>query len=303
MAWMDHQEQMQDATGEKAQNKGYVKIKLPGCEDFVPISKFQYNRIYKDSLGPRLLIIVDECAELLMPTGVKTQAGKEEDALKQEIVGLMQSITQLGRSAGIHMIICTQRNDADLYENEELFVIRDHSKKKILWKELQIGDKFECGSICTAIGEWNNKVCYTLYSKDDKNNSITKITASETHLFNVTILDKDDNKINEIYDCSDSKLIRENINEFDNSWICVKDLKDALNKGYKVILHTKDNETILYNIELFKNGELQKTRCIQTNNGYYDIRNFRSHNSVIPGIIQNNPLGIRTKVSVKRKTE
>lgn len=39
--------------------------------------------------------MLDECSELIEPTGVKTQEGKEEDALKQEIVGLIKSITQL----------------------------------------------------------------------------------------------------------------------------------------------------------------------------------------------------------------
>lgn len=91
-----------------------LEVKLPGCSEFVPLGKDQYNRIYSDDLGPRLLIVCDEAAELLEPGGVKTTEGKEEDALKQEIVGLMKSITQLGRSSGIHMVICTQRNDSSI---------------------------------------------------------------------------------------------------------------------------------------------------------------------------------------------
>ena len=58
--------------------------------------------------------LIDECAELLEAGGVKTTEGKEEDALKAEIVGLMKSITQLGRSSGIHMVLATQRNDASI---------------------------------------------------------------------------------------------------------------------------------------------------------------------------------------------
>lgn len=91
-----------------------IQVKLPGCQEFVPLGRAQYNRIYLDDIGPRLLIIADECAELLEPSGVKTTEGKEEDALKQEIVGLMKSITQLGRSSGIHMVLATQRNDASI---------------------------------------------------------------------------------------------------------------------------------------------------------------------------------------------
>lgn len=103
-----------------SENKEYqhkqlgLEIKMPGSDEFVPLGKWQYHRIYKDDIGPRLLCVLDECAELIVPGGIKTQEGKEEDALKQEIVGLIQSITQLGRSSGMHIIIATQRNDAGI---------------------------------------------------------------------------------------------------------------------------------------------------------------------------------------------
>ena len=63
---------------------------------------------------PRLLIVVDEIAELTQKGGIKTTEGKAEDALKDEIISNIQSITQLGRSSGIHCILCTQRNDASV---------------------------------------------------------------------------------------------------------------------------------------------------------------------------------------------
>lgn len=91
-----------------------LEIKLPGCDEFVPFSKFQYKRVYLDDLGGRLLLIFDEVAELAEPTGLKTTEGKEEDAMKNELMGLINSITRLGRSAGIHCMLCTQRNDASL---------------------------------------------------------------------------------------------------------------------------------------------------------------------------------------------
>ena len=91
-----------------------LEVKLPGMDEFAPLGKDQYNRIYLDEIGPRLLIISDECAELLETSGVKTTEAKEEDAMKTEIVGLMKSITQLGRSSGMHMMLCTQRNDCSI---------------------------------------------------------------------------------------------------------------------------------------------------------------------------------------------
>ena len=36
-----------------------LEVKLPGCDEFVPLGKAQYNRIYLDDIGPRLLIVAD----------------------------------------------------------------------------------------------------------------------------------------------------------------------------------------------------------------------------------------------------
>ena len=115
MSWFDHQETPQKS-GKVVETKDLktIEILMPGGTEFVPLSKYQVKRVYADDLGGALLIIVDEVAELLLPSGIKTEAGKEEDAMKQECVNLIQSITQLGRAAGIHMVLCTQRNDAKI---------------------------------------------------------------------------------------------------------------------------------------------------------------------------------------------
>lgn len=116
MGWLDHQETPQaEAKAEK--NKSLLpvlEVKLPGGSDFIKINKNVIKRVYDDDLGGPLLIIIDEAAELLMRTKVKSEEGKEEDALKSEIESMIQSITQLGRSAGIHCLICTQRNDSSI---------------------------------------------------------------------------------------------------------------------------------------------------------------------------------------------
>lgn len=110
MSWFDHQD-----SGSAAKSKVQVKIpELDICldgENWIPINKHSVDKCYTDSM-PRLLIVVDEIAELTGKSGIKTTEGKAEDALKDEILSNIQSITQLGRSAGIHMILCTQRNDA-----------------------------------------------------------------------------------------------------------------------------------------------------------------------------------------------
>lgn len=116
MGWLDHQEQAAAMSGPEKKGNGprIVNVKLPGGSDFIQINKNVVKRVYEDDLGGPLLIIVDEAAELLMKTKVKSEEGKEEDALKSEIESIIQSITQLGRSAGIHCLVCTQRNDSSI---------------------------------------------------------------------------------------------------------------------------------------------------------------------------------------------
>jgi DNA segregation ATPase FtsK/SpoIIIE-like protein len=110
MSWFDHQDK-----GSASKQK--IEVKMPELEvcidgeNWIPVNKNSVDKCYTDSM-PRLLIVVDEIAELTQKSGIKTTEGKAEDALKDEIMSNIQSITQLGRSAGIHMILCTQRNDA-----------------------------------------------------------------------------------------------------------------------------------------------------------------------------------------------
>lgn len=114
MGWLDHQEKHEKGGSSiKEVEQDRIEVLLPGCSEYVRINQHQIHRVHLDE-QPRLMIIIDEMAELLMPTGVKTEAGKEEDQMKQECVGLIQSLTQLGRSAGIHVVCTTQRNDTKI---------------------------------------------------------------------------------------------------------------------------------------------------------------------------------------------
>ena len=287
----DKQKDLRDEVPEQPKKKPLgLEIKMPGSDKFVPIGRSQYKRIYADDIGPRLICIIDEVAELIEPTGIKTTEGREEDALKQEIVSLVKSITQLGRSSGMHIVLSTQRNDAPIFYNQELNVIKKGISRTIKWSDLRVGDIFEDGSKCVKIGEWLEEPCYELYNKDGG-----RIIASETHLFKVKIIEN--NKI--VNDCYKySKIIRGRNNETDESWICVKDIFDAYINGLKIYL---DNGSLLDHIQLYQNGKPQKVRCIETDTGHYRINGFLNHNSIIPGVIQNNPLAINTKLRVRRK--
>ena len=97
-------------------SRNILYVHMPNSPEgiFTPVGFDQIKIKYEDEVGARLFIIVDEVAELLQQSGLKSEAGKAEDAIKQEIQMLIQSITQLGRSAGINMVLATQRNDTSI---------------------------------------------------------------------------------------------------------------------------------------------------------------------------------------------
>lgn len=82
-------------------------------QDWITVNRNCCDYLYEDEF-PILLIVVDELAELTQKSGLKSAQGKEEDALKDEIISIIQSITQLGRSAGILMILATQKPNATI---------------------------------------------------------------------------------------------------------------------------------------------------------------------------------------------
>jgi hypothetical protein len=67
---------------------------------------------------PAVLLMVDETFALLSLTGIKSDEGKEQDAMKARIGILLGDIARLGRAAGVHMILATQRPDAKVLSGE-----------------------------------------------------------------------------------------------------------------------------------------------------------------------------------------
>lgn len=176
-------------------------------------------------------------------------------------------------------ILChnTQRNDADLLYNYELEISRNGNKITILWEDLQIGDVFEDGSYCVAIGEWNYKESYEII---DSENNILK--ASGDHVLFTSIISNKTFEMNNSSIFEASKQARERLNEDDCRWMCVNDLLKALELGYDVI--NAQSGTKIVTIKQLSNGEKQKVRCIKTNTGYYPISTYLNHNSIIPGV-------------------
>ena len=67
---------------------------------------------------PALLLMVDETYALLAPEKIKSDEGKARDDMHARITLLIGSIARLGRAAGVHMILATQRPDAAVIPGE-----------------------------------------------------------------------------------------------------------------------------------------------------------------------------------------
>jgi len=76
---------------------------------WLPVNQHCVDFIYADEMY-YLISVVDEIAELTM----KDKVSKEKDNAKDEIMSLIMSITQLGRSAGVLMMLATQKPKADI---------------------------------------------------------------------------------------------------------------------------------------------------------------------------------------------
>ncbi len=66
---------------------------------------------------PALLLMVDESFVLLSPSGIDSIEGRNQDEMKTKISSILTTIARIGRAAGLHMVLGTQRLDADVYPN------------------------------------------------------------------------------------------------------------------------------------------------------------------------------------------
>ena len=88
--------------------KRYTEMEQIGVNNFLDLPE----------KGQALMVMVDELGELISTSGTKTEEGKAEDELKGEAQMIIGSIARLGRAAGVHLILATQRPDATLIAGE-----------------------------------------------------------------------------------------------------------------------------------------------------------------------------------------
>ena len=94
-----------------------------------------YNAAADEPL-PYLVAVVDEIAELRPADG----PDRDEKALRQEALAHLQRLGRLGRAAGIHLILSTQRPDANTVEGQVkgqcagriAFYCADHTMSEII---------------------------------------------------------------------------------------------------------------------------------------------------------------------------
>lgn len=61
---------------------------------------------------PAVMLVIDELAELVSMSGIKTREAKEEDEMRGACLKMIEVIARMGRAAGVHLVLATQRPDA-----------------------------------------------------------------------------------------------------------------------------------------------------------------------------------------------
>lgn len=116
-------------------------------KDWIEVNYNCVDFIYSDEMK-MLVTVLDELAEATQKSGIKDQKAKEQDALKDEIINLVTSITQLGRSSAIHIISATQKPNSTVVPTilrsnplalDTLVETSNHVKVSI--RDIQVGDK------------------------------------------------------------------------------------------------------------------------------------------------------------------
>ena len=156
-----------------------------------------------------------------------------------------------------------------------MFIIKEeYEELEIEWKDLQIGDIFEDNSKVLYIEPWEYRSCYELQSKDNK------IIVSDEHLLKCQFYNKNikiNNKTKIVKTILKDNIITKKYEDLYN-WSTAKEIYDNFNK-YDIMLINENKNIKLFGIKLFKNGELQKVRCITTDTGEYQIGDFINHNT------------------------
>ena len=171
------------------------------------------------------------------------------------------------RDASINKSVSTAKPGYCIWENS---LVTLQNGEEIFWKDLQVGNIFEDGSICEEIQDWQMKPCYEL-----KISNHNPIVLSFDHLISGKILINNE----EITNLEKSANARENIGETDPSWICVEDIYDMFTNFHAAIDICADSNDCLEYVKEFRGLEPQRVRCISSSTGYYETNGIIHHNT------------------------
>lgn len=174
--------ELEDATAliekvEQEMQSRYIRMQQEGVNHFRLLAKPPHA----------LLLMVDELFALLSPENVKSDEGKERDELHARCTVLIGSIARLGRAAGVHMMLATQRPDAKVLPGEVKALALDTPILTVTgWKtmgDLKVGDEVfdEQGLPCKVVKAtevFYDRECYDVVFSDG-----SVITADAGHLW------------------------------------------------------------------------------------------------------------------------
>lgn len=179
-------------------------------KDWIEVNYNCVAFIYSDEMK-MLVTVLDELAEATQKSGIKDQKAKEQDALKDEIINLVTSITQLGRSSAIHIISATQKPNSTVVPTilrsnplalATLVETSNHVKVSI--RDIQVGDK-----ILGTDNQYYDVVDKTPVHIPTKVYSISftngNVTCSDTHQWTVHTSDKSYSYVTESEDLFGNK--------------------------------------------------------------------------------------------------